>query len=123
MSIITRMLKDTATYWPVITDGYGGFEFGAPVAISCRWEEVQEEFITPEGREEVSDAVVYVDRDLEVGGYLAQGDYSASTSTTTTGEEPSFTPPDSARPIKQFSKLPKLRYDEYLRTCYLGTQT
>ena len=119
MSIITRMLKETCTYWPTVADGYGGVEFGAPVAVACRWEDKAELFVDDTGREAVSRAVVYVDTDLEVGGYLARGDYSASTSTTTTGEEPSFTPPEEARPIRKFDKLPNLRYTEYLRTAWL----
>jgi len=119
MSIITRMLKQTATYWPASPDGYGGFVFGAPAAIDCRWEDRAERFTTEDGREEVSQSVVYVDRDLEVGDYIALGDYSMSTSTTTTGEEPSFTPPAGARPIRAFGKLPNLRNTEYLRTAWL----
>lgn len=119
MSIITRMRKQTATYWSTTPDGYGGVEFSAPVAIECRWEDKQERFVDETGRETVSRSIVYVDRDLEVGGYLALGDYSASTSTTTTGEEPSFTPPDTARPIRKFDKLPNLRNTETLRTAWL----
>jgi len=119
MSIISRMRKQQATYWPATPDMYGGVAFGSPILVECRWEDITENFIDAEGREAVSQAKVYVDQVLKVGGFLALGDYTGVTSTTTTAEEPTFMPPDAARPIRKFENLPNLRATEYLRTAWL----
>ena len=149
MSLITRMLKQKAIYWPVDgKDSYGQPTNGGPVAIKCRWEDVQEEFITPKGTTEMSKAVVYVDRDMEAGGLLliAPGFDGASggplgptgnmMSVATAGMFISFvstpTDPDmdefdvdnpkktlDAWEIRAFGSFPNLKATEFLRRAWL----
>ena len=117
MRILTSMLKQACAYWaPGNADGFGGFSYSAPVWILCRWEDRQEKFIDDNGQEILSRALVYVDQDVEVGGYLILSDDLDSS-----GAVPSD-PTDSATEawqIGRFEKLPTLKADGYLRTCYL----
>jgi len=81
VAIATRGLKQTATWWAVTPDGTGGDLFGAPVLVACRWENRQETYVGQiDRREHVSKAIVYVDREVAVGDYLALGDHSAVSS-------------------------------------------
>ena len=66
MSIITKMRKQTAVYWALSSyDEYGQPTWDSPVEIECRWEDKSEEFIVSDGTRQVSNAIVYVDRDME----------------------------------------------------------
>ena len=115
MSIITRMRKQTLVYWgSPVPDGYGGATFAAAVELSCRWEDKQELFVAPNGKEVLSQSVVYVGVDVDIGGYLYLGLESDLDSNHTNPEIIS-----GAREIRQFSKLPTLRATEYLRTAWL----
>lgn len=107
------MRKQTAIYWARTTiDVYGQYSYEAPVQIDCRWDEVQDKFITPEGNEEVSKAVVYVDRDMSVGDYLKLGTLDSATVPNPLNDEDAFG-------IQNFSKISNLKNTEYLRTCHL----
>jgi len=76
--IYLRSLKQTVTLWVTSPNGSGGDTFAAPVAISGRWEDRQETFIGQiDRREQVSKAIVYTDRKVSVGDYLALGDHTA----------------------------------------------
>ena len=92
--------RQAATYWSTpVSDGYGGYTYLIPVPLSVRWEEKQEEFTDPEGKLNLSRAVVYVPVDVSVGGYLLLGDSIE----TVPGDE------HEAYIIKQFVKTPDLR--------------
>lgn len=67
-----------ATYWA--SQGYGaeGEVFAAPVQINCRWEDIAELFLAPNGEETTSRAVVYTEDALTLGGYLYRGTSVAS---------------------------------------------
>jgi len=113
MGIITRMRKQTAVYW---APQAAANEFGQPVPaaaieIACRWEDVISQIITMDGREVMSKARVYVDRDLAVGGVLWLGllaDADADPFANVSSWE-----------ILRVEKLPKLNAREFLRTVYL----
>lgn len=78
LPVYTRGLFQVGTYWPPATiSKTGGQAVGAPVLIMCRWEAGGKMFRTPENEELVSSATVFVDRDVENGGYLAEGDQTA----------------------------------------------
>ncbi len=121
MSIITRMLKQTAVWWPLASmessgsdyDNYGQPIVTDPVEIDVRWEDVSEEFLDKDGVVQLSRARVYVDRDVEVGGVLMLGELTDITDATTPKEN------ENAWEIRRVEKLPNLRNTEYLRTCYL----
>ncbi len=74
MKIIRKMLVHKCMYWSnPVPDGYGGYTFQPPIELKCRWEDINERFITDANTEDLSKSKVYVDRDLMVGGYLLEG--------------------------------------------------
>ena len=106
-----NQLHQKATYWgsPVST-GYGGQTFGAPVLIDCRWADKTAKVVNPSGEEFVSKTTAYVDRDVDIGGYLALGDQTATALPTSLKD---------AQIIQQFHKIPDIQALGYLRKAYL----
>lgn len=90
---------DTITHWSTAANGFGGFTFGAPNVINGRWEQRSELFRTPQGEEKVSEAVVFVEEDLEEGDYLYLGESSEVDPTSLVG----------AFRIQRFVRIPGLR--------------
>lgn len=115
MSLITRMRKQTAVYWPPTssTDNHGKPVNRPAVEIKCRWEDVVTEYVDADGKKQISNSTVYVDRDLELEGILVLGQLKKLKSAT----DPFLNP--GACAIKWVQKLPNLRVTEYLRTCKL----
>jgi hypothetical protein len=113
--IAVRVMKATAVYWPPETnwDEFGKPILDDPIEIGCRWEKKAEEFIGPQGTQQISQALVFVDRDLEIGGVLMLG--------TLTDIVDYVNPKanEEAWEIKSFKKLPDLRGTKYLRQVYL----
>jgi hypothetical protein len=94
-------LKQTVTYWPpAATDRFGAETYSAPILLRGRWEERNEEAATLGGDTIVSRAIVFVDRDLLVGGFLAEGDQLAV-------QDPTILP--SAYEIRAWRSIPDLR--------------
>ena len=122
MSIITRMRKQTAVYWPLAGDesgqldydAFGRPQWGTPVQISCRWEDVSQEIIQPDGTNTMTKSVVYVDvdQDVRVGGVLYLGLLADVDQDDPKGN-------DGAWEIIRFDKLPDLKAREYLGKAYL----
>jgi hypothetical protein len=102
MSIITRNLRQKVTYWSSVPDGFGGYTFTVPHIANSRWEEKAVLFRAPDGEEQTSSAVVYLDIGLEVGDYLYLGE-SALASPVGLAE---------THQIRQFYKTPDLRNHE-----------
>lgn len=74
MNWVTSLLGETATYWPLGSlDRYGNYTYGGPVQLKCKWEDEAERFTDKEGNERVSKSIVFVDREVAVGGFLAKG--------------------------------------------------
>lgn len=70
----TENMHEALTYWPPGgNDGYGGVLYGNPIAIAGRWQDKRILFRDAQGRETVSDAVIYVDRELALAGKLFRG--------------------------------------------------
>ena len=121
MSIISRMRKQTAVYWAPESEESAGDDFddfGLPqvtigVEISVRWEDRTEEFIDAEGMRQLSNAIVYVDQDVIIGGILMLGELTDITDAVNIKEN------DGAWEIRRFDKLPIIRATEFLRTAYL----
>ena len=79
MGIETSMLVETAVYWaPDSPDAYGQPTFAEPVEIAVRWETDNQEFVGPDGEQEVSKAVVYSGVDLAENGVLLYGKLTES---------------------------------------------
>jgi len=118
MSIITRMLKQTAVYWALnITtpyDNYGQPQYEDPIEMSVRWEAKTVEFLGPEGNTLLSNAVVYVGQDVVLGGVLMLGELTDINSSLTIPKQN-----DETWEIRRFEKLPNLQNTEFLRTVYL----
>ena len=122
MGIIAKMLQyQTGVYWPpgsIDSDGDDFDDFGQPIVsspfeISVRWEDRIEEFLDAEGTRQLSNAVVYVDQDVELGGILMLGELNDITDVVNIKEN------DGAWEIRRFEKMPTLRQTEILRTVYL----
>jgi len=121
MSIITRMLKMTCVWWPLASSESGGIAKGVygetlysdPLEISCRWEDRSEEYLNDKDEVQISNAVVYVDRDVVKGGVLMLGELTDITN------DSSPLGNLNAWKIQKFEKLPNLKVTEYLRTAYL----
>lgn len=116
MSLITRMLKQQAVLWAQGSQApgdFGGPQTAAGAQIKCRWEERAENFIGPDGVTEVSQSVVYVDRDVRVGDVLMLGLLASVTDTSVPKNNA------GAREVRGFGKLPDRKAKEYLRTAYL----
>jgi len=114
MSLIKKMRKQSAVYWPKVgIDDQGNTKFGPPIQIKCRWEDVHEEFTDLVGVVKVSNSKVYVDRDTNEGGVLWQGTLSQLDSQTDPFKQ------KKAYVIQSFSRLPNLKAKEFLLTATL----
>lgn len=121
MSIIKRMRKQDAVYWALASVESGGDDFDDygqpiltdPVEVKCRWEDKSEEFVAANGTKMLSHAVVYVDRDVDVGGVLMLGELTDITDADNVRENA------GAWEIKRFDKIPNLRATEFLRIAFL----
>lgn len=122
MGIIEKMLRyDFCVYWALLSNESGGVAYdenGRPqyttaVQLACRWEDTLEEFVDSQGTRQMSQSVVYVESDVQVGGMLFHGELTDLAVLT----DPRAI--DNVWEIKRFDKLPKLKYTEFLRTAYL----
>lgn len=102
-------LNQDITYWrPSAQNEYGHAGSEAPILIKGRWETSTQQIRKPSGEEIISRAEVFVDRDLEISGYLALGDK--------TGE---VTPSSDAQEIQDFRITPDLRNLDAERRAFL----
>jgi hypothetical protein len=109
-----RNLNDDVTHWPVTgSDGFGGFLYGAPVLLKGRWEEKTELFLNANNEEEASQAIIYLNDDVDVGDWLGYGDFVTGTPVT----NPSSL--DEAHRIRQRNRSTDLRSLVALRKVYL----
>lgn len=114
MGIIKTMRRQQAVFWPFVsTNQFGKKVVGDPVQIKCRWEDVTEEFLDSNGEVQMSNAVVYVDRDTPIGGILMLGTLADITDETDIKEN------NGAWEIRRFDNLPNFRATEFLKTAYL----
>jgi hypothetical protein len=117
------MLKMRAVYWDPLpdTDEFGNKVFAAPVEIKCRWEERVQEYSTGTNQTMLSNAVVYVDRDLRVKGVLKKlervdGVWQGLDSLVS--QDNPFAN-EGAWEVNRFDKLPTMDARQYVRTAYL----
>ncbi len=109
--ILEKMLRQKAVYWePIWRDQFGDLLYDSPVEIKCRWEDELVNVVDAAGREQVFEALVYTDRDVKIEGLLFLG---------TEGDLEGAEPPQAAKRIRRFEKLPTLKADKFLRTAYL----
>src|SRR5512135_3684277 len=97
-----RNLNHTAVYWSAPTnDGYGGFSYGQPVELECRWEEAAKLFNNREGQEIIGAIAVQVTVDVEQNGMMKLG-------TLDDLESADYNDPvgAGALPVVRFDKVP-----------------
>lgn len=114
---IGRLLKQRAVYWGSPTpDGYGGYAWATPVEVNCRWQEGVKVVVTSDGKEVISTAQVWVDRDMSEGDMLWLGSLSSLTS----AQQADPTTLQDAYTVKRVEKTPELgKSGNYLRKVYL----
>lgn len=111
--ILTKMLVQRAVYWhPTGTDRFGQPTFADPVELAVRWEERRQLFINDEGVEQVSRAIVYVESDVAVRGYLKLGTLLDLSDNAPLSNDAVFR-------ILVFNKIPTLKGDQFLREAML----
>ncbi len=114
MSIIKTMRKQVAVYWPFSgVNEFGRKEVGSPVEIKCRWDGSVVEFLDSQGERQLSQAVVYVDRETPIGGILMLGVLGDITDAVNIKENV------GAWEIRRYDTTPNLKATEFLRTVYL----
>lgn len=94
-------------------DNYGQPQHTDPVEIPCRWDDIFEEFIDPKGTKQLSKSKVMVLEDLDVGGMIFHGTLAQ----VTEPDDPRSQ--DDAWEIRQFKKIPHIKYKYYARVAYL----
>lgn len=118
MRIIRKVLKMRAAYWePGVPDDRGNRTFVAPVQIKCRWEERVQEFTGTNNEAMLSNAIVYVDRDVKLLGVLKLLEVGQTVNTLTDPANPFAN--EKAWEIKRFDKLPTIKATQFVRTAYL----
>lgn len=79
LSWYRRNLHDTITYWAAGTkDKWGDETFSAPTSLTGRWENRTEQFLDFRGETRVSNALVYVDSEVELDGWIYLGTSSST---------------------------------------------
>jgi hypothetical protein len=112
MSVITKMRKQDAVYWaPGAYDGYGQPTLGTATAIKCRWEDVSEQFLDATGQDQLSNARVYVDRTIELGGMLWLGVIGSAP------DDPKLD--DDAWEVRKYESVPNFKATEFLKSVLL----
>lgn len=109
---LVEMMPHQLTYWPPASpDGFGQVVFGAPVfPVACRWQDTQKIFRDASGQEVMSEAIVYLETDLALNGYVVLGDQSAESDPRNL---------DAAREIRQTNSSASLDGDQALRKVWL----
>lgn len=118
MSIITRVLKQTAVYWaPTGVDSDGQPTHALPITLNVRWDDITEQFSLREESAEdeiqFSLAKVMVSQDVEVKGMLFLG----ALAVTDDPDDPRSI--RRAYEIRKFEKIPNFRATEFVRTAIL----
>ena len=113
MSLASRHLKQTMTYWAPssTTDINGKPTSSASVQIACRWEDRTEQLKGKNGEDIISKTRVFVDGavNIDSDGYVALG--------VVVGTDPSVL--DNAFEIQAIGKMPDLRAVKQLKVLYL----
>lgn len=82
---LLRKLPHTLTRWTVSRDGRGGFTYGTPVQIACRWQDKQEMFQDNYGVDHISKSVIYTAEELNLEDYVVKGTSMDADPTTVDG--------------------------------------
>jgi len=116
-NFLNEAMNQVAVYWGnPQSDGSGGRSFGeSPVEIDCRWEQRSELYVDSSGQEKRSQAGVYVNQDLDCGGYLYLGELDD----LSVAEQSDPLIVAEAYEIRGFEKTPSFRADIVIRKALL----
>lgn len=110
---LTRNLKQTIVWWRKTgKDGYGKPVLADPIEIAGRWEDKQRKIVS-QGEEIISQAMIFVDRDIAIGDWLFLGRLSDLSSS----EEAS--PFVLAKEVKSFDKTPNIKGTAFERKAWV----
>lgn len=77
---VEKICVQTAVYWAAPKpDGFGGYTYGEPVEIKCRWDGKTKVIVDKDGNERVAQAEILVTEKLELDGMLCLGSLAALT--------------------------------------------
>jgi len=113
MSLITKMLRQKAVYWPpaVRVDLYGRRPPQDPVEIKCRWEPLEDLTIRQSGDAVAAHSRIFVSQDVAVGGWLWLGALEDAP------QNPVGT--EGACQIIRFRSIPDRRIRRYVRMAFV----
>jgi len=117
-AFIKRLCKsDTVVYWASPSEeSDGSFGFDAGAEITCFWKEETEVFTDANGKEMISNAMVYVEQDLDEQGMIFHG----ALTDLTAGQIADPKTVQAAYEIKKFIKLESMyQTGEYKRTAMI----
>ena len=105
LNFIKKHLKQRAVYWSPSAgnDDFGKPIWGDPEEIICRWEDINIQYLDLKGEVKVSNAVVWINVDLELNGVLWKGKLIDIISL----DDPYGNP--GARTINKFNSIPDLK--------------
>lgn len=107
---LARLLPMSITLWlnPVPT-GNGAYSFSSPITVPGRYEEKQVLFRDAQGREVLSQAIVYSETDFQVGAYVFNGTSAVANPLEVAG----------AKEIRQIGKSPSVSGLQFLCKAFL----
>lgn len=112
--MLPEALNQKAVYWaPLGHDDNGQPILDEPVEVSCRWDDVQEQFQDKAGNLLISNSRVLVDRDMKLEGFLWLGELS------NIGSQFNPVANDGAYEIRKFAKNPDYDAELFVRTAIL----
>lgn len=108
-----RVMNQTAVYWGVREFNENGEPvFKEPIEIPCYWRQIQEVYVDRLQNQQMSNAKVIVDRDVDLDGQLWQGELQILES-----HVPNQNP--GAYAIRKFDKIPDRRGKKFYREATL----
>lgn len=115
MAFQDELLTQDAVYWAPMPkpDGYGQPQYTKAVAVRVHWETSRQQYVAQDGTTKVSQAVVFVDQDVEAGGLLRLGTLAGTLNLTSPRENA------DVFEIQKFGKTPDLDGGEPTREVML----
>lgn len=113
---ILKYLTDTAVLWPVTGyNAYNELTFSTGVEISVRWEDRDELFVSKDGKELVSRAILHVNQDIVPDSFM----YLGVLTDLSTAEKANPKLVQDAYAVKAFKSLKSVTGKDTLRKVYL----
>lgn len=116
--VVKKFTNQTLTQFPKIgTDGFGRPVYGPPVQIACRWEDKQQEVITPDGRRVRSMAYLLLVSPVSVGDWVFLGTIAVVNALPTWPKPPTVN--QGGREVLVSCQTPDLKASNFVYEAYL----